>query len=439
MRLMNESVDVNAEVEKHMDESSVYLNLTDDLAAGKPLIWTHLKTLMRFSKRSDKGKELGLWSLEVMEQVLGEDWLSTTRTRDSGVDRIFWLAAHRDDLLLEVVEFALALTVFKEVQGFAKVRRDLKNDATLDRFWHSRAMFQLGRQALMAGHQIIFEKTTKGFPSPVDLVIRSKDPSELRCELFCIFRSESVVNGSNRSRQISNKIRRIVSTERVMFDGQWKSMPDDATLQSVLEQIQDLAEIVGRTGEAHKLNHVYIDATISPTNSRLGGLRNYSGPIVQGEGLERVLDKLRGKISQTHSSGANWIYMEVNDDLWQFTNWAEQSLGKKLEMISPWMVELLGESKWCRGIVLTSGVTTALSSHTDETVESPDGSYALRRCFEPGSLRVRETIVIPAGLDLANESRIWYELLASERAWLEWTLRQHNLPTVEEVLSFTPD
>lgn len=433
----DDDVDSGPEVDNDVDRSSFYLKLTSDLEAGKSLTWAHLKGLMRFSQRSGKGKELGLWSLEVLEQALGEDWLSTTRTMDSGVDRIFWWADSRNDFLLEIAEFAIALTDLKDVQGFAKVRKDLKNDATLGRFWHSRAMCQLGRQAFMAGHQITFEKKIKGFRSPVDLVISSKDAPELRCEVFCIFRSESVVNGSERSDRISDKIERIASTERVMFDGQWKSMPDDATLQSLFEQIQDLAEIVGRTGETHKLDHVCIDATISPSNGRPGGLGNYSGPIVQGVGLERVLDKLRGKINQVHSSGANWIYMEVNDDLWQFTKWAEEPLGKKLEMISPWLVELLGESNWCHGIIFTSGVTTALLLHTDETIESPDRSYALRRCSEPGSQRVRETMIIPAGLDMGDESRIWYKLLANERDWLEWALRQHNLPNIDDVLSST--
>jgi len=104
-------------------------------------------------------------------------------------------------------------------------------------------------------------------------------------------------------------------------------------------------------------------------------------------------------------------------------------------MINPWMVELLREFSWCHGIVLTSGITTALLSHTEETVTALDGGYALRRCFEPGNLRVRETLIIPASLKVGNESRIWYKLLANERDWLESALREHNLPNVDEVLS----
>jgi hypothetical protein len=435
---MDADVAINPEVDKNLDRSSFYRNLTGNLDAGKPLTWANLKGLMRFSERSEKGKELGLWSFEVLEQVLGEDWLSPTKTKDSGVDSIFYWADYRHDFFLEIVELALTLDDFKNVDGYAKVRRDLKNDATLDRFWHSRAVCQLGRQALMAGHQIAFEKKIKESSSPVDLVISSNDALELCCEVFCIFRSESTINEFERSDRISNNIERIASTERVTFDGQWKSMPDDATLQSLFEQIQELAETVGRTGETHKLDNVYIDATISPSNGRLGGLGNYCGPMVQGEGLERVLKKLRGKINQAHSSRATWVYMEVNDDLWQFTTWAREPLGKKLEIISPWLVELIRELNWCHGIILTSGVTTALLLHTDETVKSPDGSYALRRYFAPGSLRVRESIIIPASLDVSEECRAWFELLANERDWLEWALRQHGLPKIDELLSSTP-
>ncbi|MHB1734463.1 MAG: hypothetical protein ACYCU8_13655 [Ferrimicrobium acidiphilum] len=271
--------------------------------------------------------------------------------------------------------------------------------------------------------------------SPVDVVMIPKDGPELRCEVFCIFRSESVVEANERAGRIYESIQQSALTERVVIDARWKSMPDEPTSQALIKQIQDLAEIVGRTGEVRGIDHDCMYAVISPAQGELGGLGNYSGPIVQGEGLERVLGKLRGKIRQTGPSGANWIFMEVNDDLWQLTRWSMEPLDVKLEMISPWMVELLRESSWCHGIVLTSGITTALLSHTEETVTALDGGYALRRCFEPGNLRVRETMIIPASLKVGNESRIWYKLLADEGDWLESALREHNLPNIDEVLS----
>ncbi|MCL5067204.1 MAG: hypothetical protein M1368_02475, partial [Thaumarchaeota archaeon] len=291
---MNDYVDTTQQIEEDVDRASFYRSLEDDLDSGKALTWTHLKGLMRFSLRSDKGKELGLWSLGEISEALGENWLSAAKTMDSGLDRFCYWAAYRNDIFLEIVEFALSLNVFKNVQGFAKIRRDIKNDASFDRFWHSRAVCQLGRQALMAGHRIAFEKKKTKFSSPIDLVIASKDGLELCCEVFCIFRSESMVNGFEHSDRISNIVERIASTERVLFDGHWKSMPDDATLECILEHIQELAATGSRTGEIHELHNVYLDARISPSNDRLGGLGNYSGPTIQGEGLERVLNKLLG-------------------------------------------------------------------------------------------------------------------------------------------------
>lgn len=428
---MGDDIDISSDV----DRSSFYADLTRDLKVGKPLTWFHLKGLMRFSQQSEQGKQLGLWSLEVLEDALGERWLSTTKVRDSGLDKILYWAAYRNDFLLEIVEFALALSTLEHTQGFAKVCRDLTRDTTFDRFWHSRAMFQLGRQALMLGHDVTFESKMPNCTSPVDVVMIPKDGIELRCEVFCIFRSESVVEENERAERIYESIQQSALNERVVIDARWKTMPDEPTSQALLKQIQDLAEIVGQTGEVRGIDHDCMDAVISPAQGELGGLGNYSGPIVQGEGLERVLGKLRGKIRQTGPSGANWIFMEVNDDLWQLTRWSMEPLDVKLEMISPWMVELLRESSWCHGIVLTSGITTALLSHTEETVTALDGGYALRRCFEPGNLRVRETMIIPASLKVGNESRIWYKLLADEGDWLESALREHNLPNIDEVLS----
>ena len=428
-----DDLDIGSDV----DSVTFYADLTRNLEAGKPLTWFHLRGLMKFSQWSEQGKQLGLWSLDVLEHTLGEHWLSITKERDSGLDRILLWAVYRNDLLLEVTEFALALSTLEHVQGFAKVCRDLRRDATLDRFWHSRAMFELGRQALMLGHEVAFESKMPNYASPVDVVIIPKDDPELRCEVFCIFRSESVVEEKERGDRIYESMQKSAIAERVVIDARWYSMPDEPRLRELLKQIQDLAAIVNRTGEVHALEHDCIDVTISPSSGRPGGLVNYSGPIVQGEGLERVLNKLRGKIRQTESSGANWIFVEVNDDLWQFTNWAMEPLGIKFEMISPWMADLLRESNWCHGIVLTSGVTTALNSHTVETVVLPDGGYALRRCSEPGNLRVRETLIIPASREFGREAYIWYRLFANEGEWLELALRSHILPNVDVVLSFT--
>ena len=111
---MSDDVDIGSDA----DSSTFYADLTRDLKAGKPLTWFHLKGLMRFSKRSDQGKHLGLWSLEVLEHALGEEWLSTTRARDSGLHGILYSAAYRNDFLLEVAEFALVLTTFEHGQGF---------------------------------------------------------------------------------------------------------------------------------------------------------------------------------------------------------------------------------------------------------------------------------------------------------------------------------
>jgi hypothetical protein len=418
-----------------VDSATFCADFTSDLDAGKPLTWFHLKGLMRFSERSEQGKILGLWSLEVLEHALGEHWLSTTRAGGSDLDKILSWAAYRSDFLLEIAEFALALSTFEHVRGIARVRRDLRRNATFDRFWHSRAIFQLGRQALMLGHEVAFESKMPNCASPVDVVMIPKDGPELRCEVFCISRSDSVMKENKHADRIYESMQKSASAERVVIDAQWRSMPDEPTLQGLLKQIQDLAEIVGRTGEVRGIDHDCMYAVISPAQGELGGLGNYSGPIVQGEGLERVLGKLRGKIRQTGPSGANWIFMEVNDDLWQLTRWSMEPLDVKLEMISPWMVELLRESSWCHGIVLTSGITTALLSHTEETVTALDGGYALRRCFEPGNLRVRETMIIPASLKVGYESRIWYKLLADEGDWLESALREHNLPNIDEVLS----
>jgi hypothetical protein len=44
------------------------------------------------------------------------------------------------------------------MRGFAKIRRDLSQNITLDRIWHSRAKVQLGRLTLMAGGELTFEE-----------------------------------------------------------------------------------------------------------------------------------------------------------------------------------------------------------------------------------------------------------------------------------------
>jgi len=424
----------NTDMSSDDERSTFYTNLTRAVKSRKLLEWFHLKELMRFSNLTEQGKQLGLWSLETLEEALGKDWLATVQVRDPELFGILYASTFRNELCLEIAEFALAIRSFEDTQGFAKIRRDLRQNTTLDRFWHSRAIFQLGRLTLMAGGKLTFEEKFQGYTSPLDLVISLKDSPELRCEVFCIFRSKSAINGFERSHRLSARVMSIASSSGVIIDGKCKTMPDDEALNSLCEQLQRLSEHVSHTGVSQKLNHACMDATITPSNGQPGGLGNWTGPVVQGGGLERTIGKLRDKMKQTEASGAQWIFMEVNDDLWQFTEWAVQSLDVKLKMIISWIFELLKESNGCHGIVLSSGVTTALPLHTDETIELADGNYALRRCFEPGVLRVRETIIIPNGLEMREESDLWYELLANERDWLEWALRKYKLPSIEEAL-----
>ena len=90
----------NIDIRSADDSATFYAGFTRDLKAGEPLTWHHLKGLMRLSPRSDQGKQLGLWSLEVLEDALGERWLSTTRAGGSDLDKILSWAAYRSDFLL---------------------------------------------------------------------------------------------------------------------------------------------------------------------------------------------------------------------------------------------------------------------------------------------------------------------------------------------------
>ena len=410
-------------------QSELYHDLVTSIRAGESLTWAQLRGLIRFSQFSENDKALGVWALDTLQRNLGADWLTRAGAPGQDIGSFLFAATHQPNFFVELIELALSFSELERTEGIAKLKRDLSSDVTFDRFWHTRACLLLARLAHSSGHGVAFERIIEGYTSSADVVIENIDNMSIRFEVFHMSLSEDLRRGMEDSDRIGRELEQIARTNHVLIEGHWECMPDSETLESLLRELGELAATVASTGEPRKIERAELAMWISPSQRGHGALNNYSGPPVTSDSLRRSLGKLQGKLLQTQKSGANWIYAQFDDFFWQSFPWANEPLRKKFELLYPYLVELLDMSPWCHGVLLTSGITTALLSRNEETVEIPEKGYALRRSFPPGGLRARETLIMARNpdFDSARESACLMELMAIEAGWFEEALSKHGL------------
>jgi hypothetical protein len=94
-----------------------------------PLSWEILHGMMASAAWSDAWRETGSWAFDVLEKHLGSDWPAAVASKSptGGAAQLAWAVGHVT-AYAQVLELALRLELLQGVDGYAKLRRALRND-----------------------------------------------------------------------------------------------------------------------------------------------------------------------------------------------------------------------------------------------------------------------------------------------------------------------
>ena len=143
-----------------------------------------------------------------------------------------------------------------------------------------------------------------------------------------------------------------------------------------------------------------------------------SGPVVESDQGQRLLQKLRQKAQQTRASESAWIWVEDQGLFQPFTPFQQSPLADKVDGLAGLVADLLRQHPHLAGIVLSNG-SRRVQPPPDQTVETGTGNGFLRGLPID---RLRETNIIPGQQGQPDQFGLLSRLCSDEPAWLSSAL-----------------
>jgi hypothetical protein len=384
------------------------------------------------SHRPDAGKAAGCWALDVLEGVLGTDWVAKAVTREGRVPDPFLHASMHAVAFAQTLEWALRLHVLKGVPGMGRVRSQLAGDARSDRRAHTNLQLEVAALALREGLLTSVESGVHQGGPPADLMLTES----MAVETFVVLSDQGMRQSLNYGDQVGKRVMSISIHYDVAIEGKLEEELSAEDTKAWLDRIEEAASSVAATGQEIGLDSVHGPVRVmrrTPTS----GTHSFQGPTATAQGWPRTVSRLREKAEQAQRSGARWLRLDLLDGFWQFTSWATSPFAEKTEALAHWAREALADSRWVGGVVLSCGAAdTQGGAYVTETYEGTNAVLGIRRPIAPA--RVREAVIVPLRAGSLDDAAMWLKLYNDEGGWLDWALARAGLPPASEVLGFIP-
>ena len=383
-----------------------------------------------FNNRSqtEAWRSTARWMLQTLQAHLGDAWLAEALEGDADLRTWLFACSYHRDAFLSLLEFALRLEELAETAGMGKQRGALSADQRLALLRHSMLVLEIGALGRAIGHEIAFEVHLPSCASPVDVVVGTQGeiiPVEAR--VICLdkqFREQDRVN-----EQLATAVLFLAKRHGVSIDAKCDAIgvdQVDTTVQSVARAAAECEASSVRV----EVHYGALSLVVEPAS--LGRATRFSGPILQQDVWQRVASILRNKARKTYAPRPVWLRVDVLNGLWQLTPWAGLSLRQKGEVLTRQLVASLADER-VAGLIVTSGLCTAMGTVDDETEDIDHGVVAFRRAIKIG--RVRESFIVLSEKQFFAEAVVWRRLLEHEPLWLEGALLRAALPSVSSLFT----
>jgi hypothetical protein len=399
---------------------------------GTAITWSVLRERIGDCPWSPAARTAGLWAIDVLQEELGprwpRAWLGAANTPPELARSGHLLAAY-----IGTVELALALRRIRAVRGARAIRDTIRSTARYDAFMSPRLQMRIATVALAASIDVGIETTAPGAQAPADLLFND---AGVWCtvELLAVMRDAKTLDADRWLKTISGPLLRIGQRHNVDFRGSIQTPLDEQPTTELLDEIERYA---GATAEGHEPGDIRL-AGVAVTvvrSERGGGGTSFDLPTI--DYAKRILDKLGDKAKQARRSGADWIVADWTDHLWHMTAWGAQTLAAKGDALAGLIRNGLHAEQHIQGVVITDGAVLMRPDVPEQTVQLPEGAFAISRQLD--AWHTRESVIIPLRPQAMETARVWRKILDGERGWVGHELVAVGLEPPAELMGRQPD
>lgn len=349
---------------------------------GPERMWCELERAARQSQRPGPALAAHLWALNIVRDVLGDDWPEHHLATNGHLPNLLPLAAVHPVAFQELLELATRAQSLRTLPGFARLRRDVTRDVAPRRMVHTLLQLELGDLGALSGLRVAFEH---GAASPADVTVGA-----ITFEVAVVSSDLGFRDDREYSDRISAALWQLRATYRVDIDGHLGQRLDPESTTEWLMDLDAACQQAVVSGQSVKVTTPDGSVTVHPP-TRQGPCR-FEGPPMLGAGWERTARRLREKDVQARRSGARWLRVDLRDGTFGFSPWYQQPFGQRADTLAATVRVTMDETAF-DGVAVSSGALCAFQGLDTGTFVHPDGQTA--RSYWIGPARARELYVVP--------------------------------------------
>jgi hypothetical protein len=385
--------------------------------------WPVLRDLLTRAERSDAWREVANWTIDVLEDILGQAWPERAIEQFNELPIPLILGSANNLAFIQTVDLAMRMHLLRPLEGFGRARKELRGNGALGRALHFSFQATLASLAHKLGWPVRLEP---GDP-PADLWLETPAGTSTTIETRVLGPSQEdrTLNAAvdDTTDRIRSKARRL----GVWAAGAISSVPSEAELVELEAWMERSASFIAGGGLLPRYAQGPFDLELVPFDKAQGKRLTAPGPT--SDLLRRLLMTLESKASQMQVAGSEWLCVENYTGIFAFTNWGWSPMPEKLTVLEREILNHFPERP-IAGVVICSGVSHFNGTVNEEYAETPHGSIGMRYAVQPW--RAREMLVIP--LERTTSAEPWRDLFTAEKDWLPWALAACDLPPLQGIL-----
>ena len=404
----------------------------------EPPTWELFRWEIR-SRQLRAWDEAGLWSLGVLESVLGERWPEETyelrqRLGDSPLLPAEIAAAFGYPMhFAELLELALRLRLLEDALGIEQLKTDLRAHREHHRWMHCRLELELGGLLLAAGIAPCFERPLPGGQQGQGAadVLFTAGGREVVVSAYTLYPTDVFRESMRQSDRLFAAFTSLhIEHHRVGIRAEIAPELDPVEEEQLIERVRLAMLRVAVTGQPERLDSVAATVEILPPSAE-GEAEFYVGARSLEQDLwPRIVRQLGKKAAALACSAPVWVRADLRDGVWQATPWVTRPLERRLPELEQALRAAFDPApSYLGGFVLSSGAVLAQGQVHDQAAETESGAAALRYPLRP--LRGREVVIVP--INDRDSSELFREMYARETVWLQTALEQAGLPSLADL------
>ncbi|MFE6223012.1 hypothetical protein [Streptomyces sp. NPDC057854] len=305
------------------------------------------------------------------------------------------------------------------VSGLPTVKRDARQDVTLSRFLHTQTQARLALIGAARGLQVELEPA-KDSGGPGDIRL-----GPVFIEVVTFAEDQKFKDYERFHHNCRTHLFSLDRGREIYWEGDFPEPISGSDFARWKAQTAEAAQRCAETGDSiDVLSDAGRRLTVHPGTAPQGTV--LSGAPVESDQGRRLLSKVRGKCLKTKGAGTAWIWVEDHSGLFHFlTPFAGMPLAAKADALADLLGPLLAEHVHVAGIVVSNGARRRLPLPPNEDALRP-AAQGFRRALPLD--RVRETIVIPRRIMLAEQTALIARMCDAEADSLDWALGKLGVP-----------